>query len=85
MAVGGSRRDFVDADRRCEERARAAAVFAALILEPPSIADAPLPSTDSACALAVVGISACSNPIDLGANEVVVARVAVAKSRSRTS
>jgi hypothetical protein len=43
VAAGAEARDFDDHSRRCGERANAAAVFVALVLEPPSITEAPVP------------------------------------------
>jgi hypothetical protein len=40
VAAGEEQREFVDPDRRCDERARHAAVFVALVLEPPFVRDA---------------------------------------------
>src|SRR5438067_1087137 len=37
IAVAGSERELVDEGRRCEDRARAAAVVVALALEPPAV------------------------------------------------
>jgi hypothetical protein len=41
VTVAGQERSFVDAERGCAERAQNAAVFVALILDPPMIAEAP--------------------------------------------
>jgi hypothetical protein len=49
VVVGGVARDFDDAGRDCAERAAAATVFAALILEPPAVEE-PAPSVDAAAA-----------------------------------
>ena len=54
VAVAGQERLFADEARRCEDRAQTAAVFVALILEPPSAGDEPAPP---APALAVVAPS----------------------------
>jgi hypothetical protein len=37
VIAGGAERQFSDASRRCDERARKAAVFVALVLEPPQV------------------------------------------------
>lgn len=41
VSAGDAQRTFSDPDARCAERARKAAVFAALVLDPPSVAGAP--------------------------------------------
>jgi hypothetical protein len=43
VTVAGQERSFVDASRGCAERAQHAAVFVALILDPPMIAEPPPP------------------------------------------
>ena len=43
VAAGADARDFSDGSRRCGERANEAAVFVALALDPPSVAEAPVP------------------------------------------
>jgi hypothetical protein len=37
IGIGPDEREFLDGDRRCDERARAAAVFIALTVEPPTV------------------------------------------------
>jgi hypothetical protein len=39
VAIAGHERQFTDAERDCNERARQAAVFVALVLDPPLVAD----------------------------------------------
>lgn len=46
VEVGGEAREVLDAERSCDERARSAAVYAALIIDPPSVMG--LPSGDPA-------------------------------------
>jgi len=48
VEVAGAARDFPDEARRCSDRARAAAVFATLTLDPPALAAPPTPPTPSA-------------------------------------
>src|SRR5262245_25504462 len=38
VSVAGSDRDFSDETRSCDDRAQAAAVFAAVLIEPPTVA-----------------------------------------------
>jgi hypothetical protein len=47
VSVAGSERQFPDALRDCSERARVAAAFVLIILEPPSLAAAELPPRDA--------------------------------------
>lgn len=54
VAVRGQTRQFVDAARDCDERARAAAVFIALALNPPVVPAAPAPVVRDGAAPQVV-------------------------------
>ena len=48
VRIAGHERSFVDAARQCQERARHAAVFVALILDPPMVPEPPLPASSPA-------------------------------------
>ena len=73
VAVRGQTRQFVDPARDCDERARAAAVFIALALNPPVVPPAPAPGVrDGAAQQAVVPAAPAPAPtserwIDLAA------------------
>jgi hypothetical protein len=73
VAVRGQIRQFVDAARDCDERARAAAVFIALALNPPVLPPAPAPGVRDGTAQQIfVPVPAVRPPvsqwwIDLGA------------------
>ena len=70
VAVRGQTRQFADAGRDCDERARAAAVFIALVLNPPVVAPRPAPGVRDGPAQQVVvpaPAAASERWIDLGA------------------
>ena len=63
VAVRGQTRQFVDAARDCDERARAAAVFIALALNPPVVPPPPAPGVrDGAAQQVVVPASPAPTP-----------------------